>query len=192
MEVFLIKGMCNTYLTSEGILIDAGAKPSDVLSIAKEHGISIKYVLITHYHYDHIKYASEIAERTKAKVVAPEAEADIIEGSARPKFPSLSLRIMSLFATIKPVKVDIKVKDGDEVAGMKAVAAPGHTPGSTAYVSGDIMFSGDAIESDNGKPSFPPRKFTLDQIMAEKSMKKLLELRPKIIYPGHGRPITMQ
>lgn len=182
--------MSNSYLTSDGVLIDAGARADAVLNAARLHGVEVKLVLITHYHVDHIRYLADIVKATGAKVAAPDAEADVIEGRARPQLPGAMMRLIYLALRPRPTKVDIRVRDGDSVMNYRAVWAPGHTPGSTAYVVNDVMFSGDAVVSTRGRPSLPSSRFTLDQGKAEESFRRLLGLRPRIIYPGHGPPIT--
>lgn len=185
MEVYIIKSMSNSYLTSDGVLIDAGARVTDITKVAREHGIDIKYLFITHYHVDHTRYAHEIVKALNCKVVASIPESSIIEGKEKPKTTSLLQSIISIFMRIKPVSVDIKVNDGDIIEGYKAIYAPGHTPGSTAYFKDGILFSGgDAIVEHGGKPAPPPREFTINMEEAMRSMDKLLSLRPRIIYPG--------
>lgn len=190
MEVFHIRGMSNSYLTSDGILIDAGASASDVARVAKEHGVKVRYLLITHQHADHVMHAAEIASAFSCRVVAPSLEAEVIEGRARPSGSAVTSLIHALLR-VRPVHVDIRVNDGDVVEGYVAVSAPGHTPGSTAYVKDNVMFSGDAIVSRGGRPSLPSRVLNADYATARESLRRLLSLRPKVIYPGHGRPIVL-
>ena len=187
MEVYFVKGMSNSYITSDGILIDAGVKLNDVVKVAEQHGIKIRYLFITHYHVDHIRYAADIAKALGCAVVAPELDSDVVEGRSRP--PGGLAGLLHSLMRVKPVKADVKVKDGDEVEGYRALAAPGHTPGSTAYVKEGAMFSGDAVLSSNGRPVLPPKRYNFDQHRAEESFRKLLDLKPKVIYPGHGTPI---
>jgi len=190
LEVYLVKGMSNSYLTSDGVLVDAGASVKDVLRAAGQHGIKVRYLFITHYHVDHVRRAAEIAEALGCRVVAPELDSDVIEGRSPP--PGGLAGLFHRLLRVRPVRVDVKVRDGDEVEGYRAVAAPGHTPGSTAYVKENVMFSGDAVLSSRGRPVPPPRRYNLDQARAEESFRRLLALRPSVIYPGHGEPIRLQ
>jgi glyoxylase-like metal-dependent hydrolase (beta-lactamase superfamily II) len=191
VEVYIIKGMSNGYLTSDGVLIDAGAKASDVIRVAREHGIDVKYLFITHYHFDHTRYAYYIVKTFNLKVVASLLESGIIEGRERPRTASFLQSIVSSLMRTRPVNVDVKVNDGDVVEGYRAIYAPGHTPGSTAYFKGGLLFTGDAITEHGGKPALPPRGFTLNMDEAMRSFNKLISLRPRVIYPGHGNPISL-
>jgi len=124
LEVYLVKGMSNSYLTSDGVLVDAGASVKDVLRAAGQHGIKVRYLFITHYHVDHVRHAAEIAEALGCRVVAPELDSDVIEGRSPP--PGGLAGLFHRLLRVRPVRVDVKVRDGDEVEGYRAVAAPGH------------------------------------------------------------------
>ncbi len=146
---------------------------------------------MTHYHIDHIRYAWDIARTFNCRVVASIPESVIIEGSEKPRNIGLLQSLFSFMVRVKPVNVDIKVGDGEVIEGYRTIYAPGHTPGSTAYLKDDLLFSGDAVVEQGGKPALPPRIFTLDMRKAAESFNKLLSLRPRIIYPGHGSPISL-
>ncbi|GAB6945581.1 MBL fold metallo-hydrolase [Vulcanisaeta sp. JCM 14467] len=191
MEVFVIRGMSNSYLTSDGVLIDAGVKASDVMRIAREHGIDVKYLFITHYHVDHIRYAHDIVKAFNCKVVASIPDSGVVEGREKPRSAGALQSLIFAIMRVKPVSVDVKVNDGDIIGGYRAVYAPGHTPGSTAYYKDGLLFTGDAVVEHGGKPALPPRSFTLDMDEAVRSFNKLLSLKPRVIYPGHGNPITL-
>lgn len=191
MEVYLIRGMSNSYLTSDGVLIDAGAKPDAVVRVAKDHGVEVKYLFITHYHVDHVRYARDIVKVTNCKVVVPAGDSDVIQGKAKPRVRGVIPALINRLMPLRPVNVDIRISDNEEIEGYLAIHAPGHTPGSTAYFKDGVLFSGDAVIERGGKPAPPPAMFTLDMDEAIRSMNKLLSLKPRIIYPGHGKPITL-
>ncbi|ADY01585.1 beta-lactamase domain protein [Vulcanisaeta moutnovskia 768-28] len=124
-------------------------------------------------------------------MVASLLESGIIEGRERPRTASFLQSIVSSLMRTRPVNVDVKVNDGDVVEGYRAIYAPGHTPGSTAYFKDGLLFTGDTITEHGGKPALPPRGFTLNMDKAMRSFNKLLSLRPRVIYPGHGSPISL-
>ncbi len=55
--------------TLNGIVIDPGVKTEEILNSAKEDNIKIKYVFITHCHYDHIEFMEKLREQTGAELV---------------------------------------------------------------------------------------------------------------------------
>jgi len=181
-----MRGMSNNYLVSDGTLIDAGVKPEILAARTRDLGIEVKMILITHYHVDHVRYLKRIIEMTKAKLVAPALDAAVISGREKPRQPPL-MPILGLLRS-PAVNVDVEVMDGDEVNGYKAIHMPGHTPGSTAYLLGDLLFSGDAVVSRHGSPAPPPRLFSLNPGEALRSILRLRGMRISNVYPGHGDP----
>ncbi|WP_188596395.1 MBL fold metallo-hydrolase [Thermocladium modestius] len=188
MRIHLIRGMSNSYLVDDGTLIDAGAKPAAVLAKAREAGINIKAIIITHYHVDHVRYARDLKRETGAEVIAPALDADVIRGKARPRAPNPLVAAFMALAKAPGVDVDREVMDGEEIMGYRAIHMPGHTPGSTAYLKEDALFSGDAVVERGGGAALPPKMFSLDINEARRSLAKLAGLGISTIYPGHGDP----
>ena len=115
----------------------------------------------------------------------------MIEGRERPRSAGALQSLIFAIIRVGPVNVNVKANDGDIIEGYKVIYAPGHTPGSTAYFKDGLLFTGDAIVEHGGKPVLPPRMFTLNMDEAVRSFNKLLSLKPRVIYPGHGNPITL-
>jgi glyoxylase-like metal-dependent hydrolase (beta-lactamase superfamily II) len=90
-------------------------------------------------------------------------------------------------------KIDRPIEDGDEIAAgngsIRALHTPGHTPGSTCYVAGRILFSGDVLFP--GGPGRTQRPADLQQSI--KSIKERLFALPDetIVLPGHGDDTTI-
>ena len=171
--------------------LDAGVEAGDVMRIAREHGIDVKYLFITHYHIDHIRYAHDIVKAFNCKVVVSIPDSDVIEGRERPRSAGLFSRLFFAIIRVRPVNVNVKANDGDIIEGYKVIYASGHTPGSTAYFKDGLLFTEDVIVEHGGKPALPPRMFTLNMDEVVRSFNKLLSLKPRVIYPGHGNPITL-
>jgi glyoxylase-like metal-dependent hydrolase (beta-lactamase superfamily II) len=82
------------------------------------------------------------------------------------------------------------------------VPTPGHTPGHVAYLrSGDgVLIAGAALTVDlnsvggvlsgRQRVAGPPRYTTWDWQMARRSVRVLADLQPRVLAPGHGRPLT--
>lgn len=156
----------------------------------------LKTIFLTHSHYDHVGCASELRERTGARVAAHSGDAGSIEGTTKPVAPRVGIRILitllSPFMRVKRVKVDLLLNDGDTVAGMKVVHVPGHTPGSIALLDPvrRVLFSGDALMFRDGKVTPPPRGFTIDAELARQSITKIGSLEFDTMLGGHGDPLT--
>jgi hydroxyacylglutathione hydrolase len=96
-----------------------------------------------------------------------------------------------------PRKVDRVLGDGGEVAGFRVVHAPGHAPGEVIFFreSDRVAICGDVIRNMSyatGRPMLaePPRIFTYDPAENRRSIRKLAELEPTLILPGHGPAVT--
>ncbi len=65
----------NMYIVAknkEGVIIDAGVKYSEISKILEDDNIKIRYIILTHGHYDHIGYLHDLYEKTGAKVLIHE------------------------------------------------------------------------------------------------------------------------
>lgn len=149
---------------------------------------SIKYILLTHGHFDHIGYADELRRRTGAKIVIYRSEERFLRNSA------LNLSEFMGDVTIRPFSADILVDDEQELPfgenTIKVIHTPGHTSGSCCYTVGDILFSGDTLMTGSmGRSDFPTGDF--DEIM--RSLKRIKELEGDYrVYCGHGSATTLE
>ena len=195
-NVTLIDGtMANCYdVKIEGthVLIDAGTKKSSKKIIYYYRQIQQKpeYILITHYHPDHIGGLKNIIEEFGSKVYVPDNEIDVVMGKSKiiPTKHFLS-KFVSKVMKSEPIKSAIKVTDLNinEISFLKT---PGHTPGSTSYFldSDQVLFVGDAITNRSGR-AIINKAFTLDMKMAEKSKELIINREAALILPGHGKPL---
>jgi len=114
--------------SGEGVLIDAGCDSEDIKTISsfiRENNITVKGILLTHGHYDHIISIDELKKLLSALVYSHEAEKVILEEPSL----NLSTRIgMNIMFT--PDKL---FNDGDvfklRSANLKVLHTPGHTTG---------------------------------------------------------------
>jgi metallo-beta-lactamase class B len=123
--------------TSQGhILLDSGL-PETVPQIKENVArlgfklTDIKILLNSHAHYDHAGGLAELKELTGAKLMATEADAELLARGGKDDF-----QWGDRFA-YKPVKVDRALRDGDQVklgeVTLTARLTPGHTKGSTTW-----------------------------------------------------------
>ena len=87
------------------------------------------------------------------------------------------------------------LEDGDEVAGFRVIHAPGHSRGEVIFfretdrvaICGDVVNNVDFL-TGRERVGEPPRIFTSDPAQNRESIRKLLELEPALVCPGHGKP----
>jgi len=184
----------NAYVVVRGgraVIVDTGipGKAQAILNAIQSAGLSpssVEAIVLTHFHLDHSGSAEELRAATGAKVYVHEADAPYLQGLQPPPFPKEAPReTLEAYRLFKPVRPDSLLKDGDEVAGLRVIHIPGHTPGSIALYDGTLLFSGDTLNVREGRG-----QDTADMRQAIASVRKLLSLRFDVLLPGHGDPVV--
>jgi glyoxylase-like metal-dependent hydrolase (beta-lactamase superfamily II) len=111
---------------SEAAVIDPGADHEEIMQVLEEQGLTLKYIIYTHGHIDHVAEGDILRSLTGAKVVAHEDEARILEDPV--------LNGSAVFWSAREMgSADITVKDADLLklgnAELEVIHTPGHTPG---------------------------------------------------------------
>lgn len=183
----------NTYIvydenTLNGFVIDPGYKTEGILKAASDDGIKIKYVFITHCHYDHIQYMEELREKTGALLVCGD------KAKINIKDPDINISLPGLGYEIIAKDAEIILKDGEEFIidsmKIKCIYTPGHTNCSVCYLVDNDMFCGDTLFLRNcGRWDLP----TGDENTLISSIKnKIYTLDENInLHPGHGESTTI-
>lgn len=174
--------------TKEAMVVDPGYEDEDILDFINTEELKVKYIYLTHCHFDHM----EGAQWLKLKVDAPIISLDLEDENLRDININLSKPITGHgFSVI----CDKLFFENDEIEvgryTFRIIHTPGHTSGSSCLYDGEVLISGDTIFSDSyGRVDFP----TGNQNEIMKSIKnKLLLLPPEtIVYPGHGNSTTIQ
>ncbi|AGB41758.1 Zn-dependent hydrolase, glyoxylase [Halobacteroides halobius DSM 5150] len=176
--------------TKKAIIIDPGANKEAILEKVNEQNLTVKYIINTHVHADHIGANKYLLEETGAKLLVHKADAEFLQD------PKLNL---SAYIDDPQEKIISPVADKLLVAGDKiecgnltfeVVHTPGHTPGSICLKSKQILFSGDTLfargvgRTDFPQGSSPDLKNSLQKITQ-------FDLNLKL-YPGHGPTTTLE
>jgi len=153
----------------EGYVIDAGWEPE---KIAEEVGdTKVLGILITHGHWDH----HDQLDALKAQIKAPAAIGELDQGML--KSPPES------------VLVDRQRLPFGKNA-LTAIHTPGHTPGSTCFTVGNLLFSGDTL-FPGGVGNTKNETGHFYTIIRSVEYKLFSLPDDTIIYPGHGKPSTI-
>ena len=161
----------NAYLvwdpkTREAVALDTGATCQPMLDFAKRNNLSIKLVLLTHTHPDHIADLAKITAETRAKAFVGELEPN---PGAAPFPEGHQFRVGNL-------KIDTRLTTGHCVGGITFVVAG---LARAVAVVGDAIFAG---SMGGGGISYADA--------LANNRKKILTLPDNtIICPGHG-PLT--
>ena len=168
-------------------VIDPGAQGGKILALAEENGLDIRYILLTHGHFDHVCAANEIRKATGAHVIIGEKDAPMLSS------PMTKSGLQVPGYNDDPVVPDRMVKGGDllEIGGFRlhVLETPGHTPGGVVYQTDGVLFTGDTLfQGGIGRTDLPGG----DHAAILKSLQKLSALGGDfIVYPGHGLSTTL-
>ena len=146
----------------------------------------LKYILLTHGHYDHIGGVKEVKKRYGAKAVISDEDKEMLSN------PVYSLAAITR-STQDCTTPDLIVKDGDVLElgniKIKVLSTPGHTRGGVCYIADNALFSGDTLFCMScGRTDFPGGSGS--EMIA--SLRKLRELKGDYnVYPGHEDVTTL-
>ena len=189
----------NCYL-AEDVLIDAGRTWDRRRIFAELEGREISMLALTHVHPDHQGVAKDVCEARGVPLACHAEDVDAMEGRRPVQEASAHNPVNRMIASIwqgPPYKVEQVLQDGDEVAGFRCVHTPGHSRGHLVFFreSDRVAICGDVIRNlsyATGLPGIkePPDIFTYDPAENRRSIRKLAELEPSLILPGHGPAVT--
>ncbi len=174
--------------TKEALVIDPGEYNEELESMLEDNEIKeLKYVLLTHGHFDHILGAEKLLKNYGGKLaIGKEDEICLTDNR---------FSLISYFGGSKPdLKADILLTGGDELdfAGrkIKVLHTPGHTKGGVCYLLEKMLFTGDTLFKNSiGRFDFPGGDF--ETIIS--SVRKLVKLDSSlIVLPGHGEKSTIE
>jgi glyoxylase-like metal-dependent hydrolase (beta-lactamase superfamily II) len=184
--------LINVYLAGD-VLIDTGRRQDGKRILAQLDGRSLELVALTHAHADHQGSAHQVCERHGVPLACHADDVDAVEGRASMAGASAMGRLATRLWGGPPHPVARTLREGDEVAGFRVVHAPGHSPGEVIFFrdSDGVAICGDVIRSMSyatmrAKILEPPDAFNDDTEQNRASIRKLAELGPSLILPGHG------
>ena len=168
-------------------LVDPGEFTSELELFVKENAIDIKYILLTHMHFDHIGATANVKRLCpEAKVVIHSFDADGLYDSQKNLADLFGFKIENTVADILCNDLDIIRMGNTEI---KVLHTPGHTKGGVCYLVNDVIFSGDTLFAGScGRTDFPDG----DGIVLQNSLKRLKNLEGDYrVFPGHKNPTTL-
>ncbi|MGI8845303.1 MAG: MBL fold metallo-hydrolase [Thermoleophilaceae bacterium] len=170
--------LSNAYLVADepgghGVIIDSGGPSEPLLEAIERHDLTVKHLLLTHHHADHVAENHVYKEKLGAEILAHPLEAR---------------ELMDVDRTIEPGDLIL------EVGGLKigAIHTPGHTAGMLNFVVNDAdVFTADTLfKSSVGGVNAPGSTSFSD--LRTSIMDKLMALpHESRLHPGHTDPTTV-
>jgi hydroxyacylglutathione hydrolase len=175
--------------THEAMVIDPGDDISKIVALLEQHKLTVKQIVITHAHIDHVGGAMKLRALTGAPILLNENDYGLLK----------MLDVQAAWLGMAPpdaVEIDQSLAQGDSVQTGSLIATvlhtPGHTEGSICLyfpaekklIAGDTLFAGSI-----GRTDLPGG--SMERILG--SLKgKLLELPDDtLVVPGHGSLTTI-
>ena len=169
------------------VVIDPGDEGQKLVEAIRDRGLDVRYILLTHGHFDHTGAVMEIKNEFGAKLCVSGEDAEMLTD------PQLSLAMRQRWKP-EDISIDWLLSDGDVIEAGKmrfeVIATPGHSKGSVTYRCENVLFTGDTLfQGDCGRTDLYGGSY--EQIKA--SLRRLADLEGDYqVLPGHGPDSTLE
>lgn len=191
----------NTYVlwddSRECVIIDAGCffpdECSTLQSFIEHEGLTVKHLLCTHFHFDHV-FGVRFVETTWGVRCAAHPADSWWEANNAAVCASFGLRFLG-----EPPVIGSPLADGDVIrfglgTTLRCIHLPGHSPGGVAFYDEDdgVAFVGDSLFAAGGMGRTDLHGGDYAELM--RSLRTRLFTLPDdtIVYPGHGPSTTLR
>ena len=166
--------------TKDAFIVDPGGNGELIEAEVKALDADIKYILITHGHFDHVGAVEYRADKFNVPFYISKEDEEWIS------------KDNYVFGNLR--KADGYLSEGDSLKignkDVKVISTPGHTPGGLCFLVGKDLFTGDTLfRGSVGRTDFPGGNSVA---LISSIKKKLVPLEDDIrVYPGHGDSSTI-
>lgn len=180
--------------SNEAVVIDPGCFYEEEKQALKNYinsnGLTVKHLLNTHLHLDHIFGNPFMLQEYGLKAEANKADEFWLEQAPKQS------RMFGFELKEEPVPLGNYICDGDIISfgniKLEAIHVPGHSPGSLVFYckeencmfSGDVLFQGSIGRADLARGNF-------DELMENICSRLLVLPNDTVVYPGHGARTTI-
>jgi glyoxylase-like metal-dependent hydrolase (beta-lactamase superfamily II) len=161
---------------AECVVVDAPHDAGRILELVGER--TVKAILCTHAHDDHVRVAPALRDATGAAIFLHPADRPLWE------------------LTHEASLWDVDLSDGQEIpvggSTLTVLHTPGHAPGAVCFYSAELgcVFTGDTLF--NGGPGATGRSYSDEPTILESIRTRLLALPPEtVVHTGHGEDTTI-
>ena len=183
----------NNYLvidekSNEAILIDCSSSRNEFINAIKKLGVNLKYIFLTHGHFDHILGVDKFKEIFGSEIYMNNKDIEQVELTPYYLENFMGMKAVEIKTSLNNIEDNQVFKFGD--IEIKAISTPGHTQGGMSYLIENNLFSGDTLfKGSVGRCDLKGGDFK--QIVS--SIKdKLFNLPDEtVVYSGHGLKSTL-
>jgi glyoxylase-like metal-dependent hydrolase (beta-lactamase superfamily II) len=173
--------------TLEAVVIDPGDEADRILMALADSKLTLKYIINTHGHFDHVGANKPLSDATGAPIMINEQDAPMLNQIAA------SAANWGLAGDNSPPPEKM-LEDGDTITfgeiTLTVIHTPGHTPGGISLKTDEYVFVGDTLfQGSIGRTDFPGGSF---ETLRDSIQKKLFALKDEVqVYTGHGPQTTI-
>lgn len=173
--------------TKETAVVDPGGDFEELKDYIDDNNLTVKYIILTHAHGDHIGALRELKTYTDAPVCVHEADNSMLKNSKKNYSEIMGYKKIEL-------EGDIFLEDGRVLElgniELRIIHTPGHTKGSICIKCEDSLFSGDTLFARSiGRTDFEGGSY--EEIISSIKNKLMTLPDETKVYPGHGGSTTI-
>jgi hydroxyacylglutathione hydrolase len=179
--------MANCYIlgceeTKEAVVVDPGDEAEKILVTLAQDKLTVKYIINTHGHFDHVGANKDLKDATGAQLM--------IHADDEPMLSELSLHAAAFGLSVENSPVaDITLSDNDEIKfgniTLKVIHTPGHSLGGICLLTDKVLIAGDTLFAGSiGRTDLPGGDY--DTLISSIKTKLLVLDEDIIVYTGHG------
>ncbi|MEE4356935.1 MAG: MBL fold metallo-hydrolase [Desulfococcaceae bacterium] len=173
--------------TKEAAVIDPGGDADLILMELAKQKLTVKYLINTHGHFDHVGANKKMKEVTGAPILIHEGDAPMLLRL------STDALMFGLSAENSPAP-DQKISDGDKIRfgeiTLRVIHTPGHSPGGVALSTEGHVFVGDTLFSGSiGRTDLPGGDYSA--LISSVRTKLFILDDNTVVHCGHGPDTTI-
>lgn len=173
--------------SKEAVVIDPGGDFEDISDQLKKLKLKVKYIILTHGHFDHTGALAQLKKTTGADILIHSADANMLS-------PNEKSQPFFLESGTDPCSADRTLKEGDKIQfgenALEVMHTPGHTSGGISLFIDKMIFTGDTLFCGSvGRTDFPGASYK--KLMESIKTKIMTKNDDCVIYPGHGPESTI-
>ena len=175
---------------NEAFVVDPSINEDRIISTLQERNLSIKGILLTHGHFDHIWRAQELRDKTGAPLYVHKNDSEMLMDSKKNAFATFTGGNF----TIKEAEFLLNDNDKLQLSNeeLLVIHTPGHTKGSICFDAGDFIVTGDTLFAQ-GFGRYDLYGGNVKELKASLSkLESMAKSENKWLYCGHGENSTLR
>lgn len=173
--------------TKSAVVIDPGDETNKILMALAQSKLTVKYILNTHGHFDHVGGNQKMKDATGADILIHAADAPML-GMLSSFGASFGLNVDNSPPADRTIDEGDKITFGDIT--LTVIHTPGHSPGGVSFYTDGVVFVGDTLFAGSiGRTDFSGGDFNT---LIASIKNKLFPLGDEVrVYTGHGPDTTI-